>query len=128
MLNGTIDSVSIYPMISSRKFVIYARSKITNGRNDLGLHTGDRICVSFSTVSQSETIGMLDQLMSGNVQVMAIADLPLQEGVDSKGNIEFKIKTMDAFTRSESEEDPDSDFNEEKHVKKRKKKSINCSQ
>ena len=71
----------------------------------LGLKCGENICVSFSTASREETVGMIDALMSCAVCVLAIAELPLQQILDSKtGEPEFKIKCVDAFTMSDDDE------------------------
>ena len=72
----------------------------------LGLKCGDNICVSFTTANREEAVGMIDALMSCAVRVLAIAEFPLQQILDSKtGEPEYKIKTADAFTISDDDDD-----------------------
>ena len=79
----------------------------------LDLKIGDRIAVSFSSCDADEAVGMINALFEQKVIVKAIAELPLQQNNDAK-TIEYKIKTVDAFTDSSSSDD------EKKPSKRRK--------
>ena len=114
------ETITIYPPITSRRsFIIYTRSTTVSDHKDLSLQKGDKICVSFSTNSVEETLGMIQSLFDGKVVVKAIADLPLIQVTDSKTDeTEFRIKTADAFTC-----DDDSDSNDDEIKTKKRKKN-----
>ena len=96
-------------------FVIYTKSEMVAPCKALNLKLGDRIAVSFSNSNVNETMGMLNALLEQKVTVRAIVDLPLQQYNDGK-KIEYKIKTVDAYTDSSSDDDE-----EDKGPSKRKK-------
>ena len=70
---------------------------MTTTCDSLDLKKGDRIAVSFASSDAEEAIGMVSALFDQKVIVKAIVDLPLQQYIDGK-TIEYKIKTIDAFT------------------------------
>ena len=117
-MKGVQDSITIYPPTATGKsFVIYTKSEMVSTFKALNLKVGDRIAVSFSNADVDETIGMFNALLEQKVVVRAIVDLPLQRYTDGKLT-EYKIKTVDAFTDSASEDDDDE--NKERPCKRKK--------
>ena len=123
-LNGQQESITLYfPSTETGQYLFYARSKMQENNEEMGLRIGDQINVSFQCDDEAEAKGMFEALLEKRVQVSAHKSK--QSAIDQKtGATYYIIKTAGSSTiDSDDDDDIDhvSDSDEELRPKKKKK-------
>ena len=106
-LNGQQESISVYPpSTETGHFLFYARSKMLENHDELGLKIGDQITVSFQCDDFVEAKGMFEALFEKRVQVSAHTSK--QSAIDQKtGSTYYIIKTSNSSTIDDVVNDSD---------------------
>ena len=97
-LNGQQESITLYfPSTETGQYLFYARSKMKENNDEMGLRIGDQINVSFQCDNEPEARGMFEALLEKRVQVTAHKSK--QSAIDQKtGSTYYIIKTSNSST------------------------------